>query len=68
MPVHCAAPIDQFVSYCAKMRQIYGQSVPLMSRAQWDAACNEPSKARILNDCEFDTNQFSMENGDGEIY
>ena len=68
MTAHCAPPIDQFASYCAKMRQVYGKDVPLMTRERWDAACMEPRKARMLTECEFDYGQFSEEMGDGPIY
>ena len=68
MTAHCAPPIDQFTSYCAKMRQIYGKDVPLMTRERWDAACREPRKARVLTEAEFDYGNFSEEMGDGPIY
>ncbi len=68
MTCYCAPPIDQFASYCAKMRQIYGSDVPLMSRERWDAACHEPRKVRVLSEVEFDYNEESIMNGDGGIY
>ncbi len=68
MTCYCAPPIDQFTSYCAKMRQIYGKDVPLMTRERWDAACREPRKARVLTEVEFDYGNLSEEMGDGPIY
>ena len=68
MTAHCAPPIDQFASYCEKMKRVYGKDCPLMSRERWDAACNEPRKARVLTECEFDYGQFNEEMGDGPIY
>lgn len=67
MTAHCAPPIDQFASYCEKMKRVYGRDCPLMTRERWDAACMEP-RGRKLTDDQFDDNLFSMENGDGEIY
>lgn len=67
MTAHCAPPIDQFASYCAKMRQVYGKDVPLMTRERWDAACREPNSHKFTDD-QFDDNYESMRNGDGSIY
>lgn len=67
MTAHCAPPIDQFASYCTKMRQVYGRDVPLMTRARWDAACMEP-RGRKLSEDELDDNYEGWRSGDGPIY
>jgi hypothetical protein len=69
MPAHCSPPFepDSFVAYTKTMKRVYGKDCPLMSRETWDAACKEP-RGRKLTDDQFDDNQFSMENGDGQIY
>ena len=67
MTAFCAR-IDHFADYCKKMKLVYGDSVPLMSRERWDAACREPRKVRVLTEAEFDYGNFSEEMGDGPIY
>lgn len=61
------ASFDFYAAYCASTTKVYGAKY-CMTREKWDAACKQPRKTRKLTDDEFDDNQFSAENGDGEIY
>jgi hypothetical protein len=61
------ASFDFYTSYCESFGKVYGfDKCP--TREKWDAMCKAPRKVRKLTDDEFDHNQFSAENGDGEIY
>lgn len=77
MPAYCSTQaigqndsdmIDNYTRHVELMRKVYGKDVPLMTRAQWDAACHAPRSVRMLIDDQFDDNYESMRNGDGTIY
>jgi hypothetical protein len=58
---------DFYARYCETIASVYGAD-KCPSREKWDAMCREPRTVRKFTDEEFDRNQFSEENGDGEIY
>lgn len=61
------ASFDFYTAYCRQFGATYGaHNCP--TREQWDAMCKPPRKPRKLTEAEFDTSQFSEENGDGPIY
>ncbi len=62
-----AEPFDMYTAYCEKFGATYGAD-KCPTREQWDAMCKQPRTTQRLTDDQFDDNQFSLENGDGEIY